>query len=81
MSEAEIKYWEGEITNAEIDQLADAGGFYLEVEEIFMSDILIRALRGESKRIKTSRRPVLRGPMQPSNYPFFSDYAYRLSDL
>jgi len=46
-----------------------------------MSDILIRALRGESKRIKTSRRPVLRGFMQPSNYPFFSDYAYRLSDL
>jgi hypothetical protein len=34
MSEAEIKYWEGEITNAEIDQLADAGAFYLEVEEI-----------------------------------------------
>jgi hypothetical protein len=30
MSEAENKYWEGEITNAEIDQLADAGAFYLE---------------------------------------------------
>jgi len=34
MSEAENKYWEGEITNAEIDQLADAGAFYLQVEEI-----------------------------------------------
>jgi hypothetical protein len=34
MSEAEIKYWEGEITNPEIDQLANAGDFYLEVEEI-----------------------------------------------
>ena len=34
MSEAENKYWEGEITNAEIDQLANAGDFYLEVEEI-----------------------------------------------
>jgi len=34
MTEAEIRYWEGEITDAEIDRLADAGGFYLEVEEI-----------------------------------------------
>jgi len=34
MSEAENKYWEGEITNAAIDQLADARAFYLEVEEI-----------------------------------------------
>jgi hypothetical protein len=34
MSQAEIKYWEGKITNVEIDQLADAGAFYLEVEAI-----------------------------------------------
>lgn len=34
MTEAEIRYWEGPITDAEIDQLADAGGFYLEVAEI-----------------------------------------------
>jgi hypothetical protein len=34
MTEAEIRYWEGAITDAEIDQLAGAGGFYLAVEEI-----------------------------------------------
>ena len=43
-----------------------------------MSDILlIRAIRGESKRIKTSRRPVVLIPMQPSNHPFSSGYANR----
>jgi hypothetical protein len=34
MTEAEIRYWEGAITDAEIDQLAGASGFYLAVEEI-----------------------------------------------
>jgi hypothetical protein len=44
--------------------------------------IQIRTLQGKCRRIKTSRRPIVQVPRQPSYYPFFSVMRidYRICD-